>query len=582
MEEEISAPFGNAAIVNWTSTGIHKVLVSSTNICGTGDSSELNINVLDIPQEPTFISGDTLICLGQNAIYEIDNSPFENYTWNLDRAGLLSPNDSIASINWLDTGNAIISASGTNICGTSPLSFYNVRIKDVPLSPLISGPNLVCLDTSVYSSSLSSDLSYNWSIAGGPILTSSLNTASVIWQDTGVYQLQLSTDNICGSSPLSSKNVKALDIPAKPILISGDSIVCLGLSSYQVLKRAEETYSWSISGGGSLTALDNSITVNWTNTGIYQIYVQASNICGQSDMDTIEVEVKTTPLQTSVISGITNVCLDSVVYSVIATPGLTYNWSLNNNGNLISGDSSSAIVDWTNTGVAVINVSASNLCGTGPSQSISVNIADIPGKPVFTSGDTLTCLGNETYNLSSISGLTYNWTLNGGGNLSPNGSQANVNWTQTGIWNVITSQTNYCGTSEEDSISVRVKTLPSPLTFINPDTLVCLGNVAYQVPLQPEITYSWTLNGGGNFSFVNNQAFVSWNNPGIYTLEVRPVNICGIGPSATMQIDVNKTPEIPSFLNLDSFSCLGQETFTVNPQGNADFLWNLNGGGGFK
>ncbi len=572
--------FGNAALANWTNIGAYNVEVSATNLCGTGPIQTQEVNVLTIPLEPVFISGDTLLCRGQTEAYVLNSKIFESYSWTLDRAGLISPSDTFASVQWLDTGIANISVSATNLCGTGPSGNLKIEVDDVPGIPQISGPSQVCLDTVLFTTIFDNNVNYNWSIGGSAILSDSLNTASISFSDTGNYNLSLNLTNGCGTGITAQKSIEVFQVPSKPELIQGDTIVCLGFSSYQVAQRQNQSFIWSLSGGGILNALDNSATINWTNTGSYQIYIQASNLCGNGPIDTIDVEVRTTPSQPSSINGDVNVCLVSRTYSVSPLNNIDYTWSISANGNLISGDTAIANVNWTNTGLSIISVTASNLCGTSPAQSKSISIADIPGLPQFVSGDTLTCIGNEIYSIQPSAGLSYNWSLPSGGTIVANANQSTVTWNQTGNWDLIANLSNYCGTGPSDTLNVRVKTLPDTLSFINPDTLVCLSNVAYTVNLEPEVSYSWSLNGGGNFSSVNNQAFVTWNTPGVYTLQVNPVNICGSGPSESVQVDVNSIPSTPQFLNLDTLSCIGTETYTASPQTNVNFLWNLSGGGG--
>jgi hypothetical protein len=572
--------FGNAAIANWNTTGQYDVQVSATNLCGTGPQQNLGVDVLTTPQAPVVASGDTLLCRNNAETYELVSRPFETFSWSLNRGGLLTPLDSSASVQWLDTGSATLSVNATNLCGTGPNTSLDIRINDVPGIPQIIGPDKVCLDTSLYTTSPGSNLNFNWSLPTGGLLNDSLNSAQIFWQDTGIQMLELFLDNNCGNSDTQSYAVEVFDIPTAPQFVQGDSITCLGLSSYQVLQKPEESYSWSISGGGILNALGNSATINWTSTGIHQIFVQAGNLCGSGPIDTFEVEVRSVPLQPASINGDVSVCLDTRQYNVIDQNNVTYNWSLSGNGILSAGDSNSASISWTNTGLAAISVSASNLCGTSPTQSLSVSISDIPAQPVFTGGDTLTCIGSEIYSVSSASGITYNWNLNGGGIINANGNQATVNWSQTGNWEIVNSLSNFCGTGPADTLFVRIKTLPDTVQFINPDTIVCLGNTVYEVSNLPETNYSWTLNGGGSFSFVNNRAFVTWANPGAYVLSVTPNNICGSGPTSNLQVDVNSVPAPPVFSNPDTLSCIGPETYSVVQQSGADYLWSLSGGGG--
>lgn len=575
-------PFGTAAIVNWTDTGMYQIIAEAQNLCGISPSSILNVNVLTIPESPEIISTDTLVCSGNQIAYRVAERDFETYSWSLNRAGLLDNQDSLIQITWLDTGEAILSVNATNICGTGTNSILDIEIQDVPFQPTINGALEVCLDTQIYSVPFQNNVIYNWSIDTGAVLNANNEQTELVFTQTGISNLELSLSNNCGSSVPESIQIEVKDIPNQPVFTSADTLVCLGFASYEIASIQGETYDWQISGGGSINALANTATINWTSTGFHEIYVRSNNLCGSSNFDTLEVEVISTPLQPAPILGNNNVCLDSQIYSVPAIAGLTYDWSLNTNGNLISGDSANVLVDWTNAGIAVLSVNAINICGTSPSQSLSITSNDLPGLPTFLSGDTLVCLGNENYTVNSNSLVTYNWTLNGGGVLSTNNQQATVNWNQEGNWILECELSNLCGTGPAESLSVRVKDIPDSTFFINPDTVVCLGNTIYEVNFENEVNYSWTLNGGGSFSTVNNRAFVTWNSPGIYTLQNTASNICGARPPIDVQIEVNTIPQVPQFLNPDSLSCLGPDRYEVIAQAGVDYLWNISGGGGFS
>ena len=70
--------------------------------------------------------------------------------------------------------------------------------------------------------------------------------------------------------------------PIAPGEITGFAQTCIGQKEYSVAQNSGVTYTWSISGGGSLeNTSGNQVTINWTDTGTWIITIIASTNCGE-------------------------------------------------------------------------------------------------------------------------------------------------------------------------------------------------------------------------------------------------------------------------------------------------------------
>ena len=196
--------------------------------------------------------------------------------------------------------------------------------------------------------------------------------------------------------------------------ISGDDLVCLDTTIYDVPLINGFNYNWTLSGGGLLNADSNSAEVIWQNTGNYTLSVTSSDGCTK----TLPIEVKDIPSIPSVISGDTVVCIGTKSYAVNPVNGQTFNWSLSGGGN-INAFGNAAIANWNSTGVFNVEVSGSNFCGTGPIRTQLINVLTTPSAPLYNSGDTIICKGQtEMYSVDAQLFESYSWTLNRGGLLS--------------------------------------------------------------------------------------------------------------------------------------------------------------------
>jgi hypothetical protein len=109
------------------------------------------------------------------------------------------------------------------------------------------------------------------------------------------------------------------------------------------------------------------------------------------------------PSAPSAISGSVIVCQgqSGVTYSVTNVPGVTYNWTYSGSGfSCSSGCTSNAITgNFSNSATSgILTVVPSNICGTGPSQTLAITVNPLPSAPT----------ANNATGISTTS-FTANW-----------------------------------------------------------------------------------------------------------------------------------------------------------------------------
>ncbi|MBP8113891.1 MAG: PKD domain-containing protein [Chitinophagaceae bacterium] len=125
-------------------------------------------------------------------------------------------------------------------------------------------------------------------------------------------------------SPLTYEfNVKNT-APAASFIITGVDSACLGTKIYKAENVCGTglTYHWSLSSGGSLTAVDSIATVNWTTPGTHTVSLYLSNAFGNST--TKQYVVNVIPPIPAVAPTIT--ANGRTLKSTIAPPGVGYQW----------------------------------------------------------------------------------------------------------------------------------------------------------------------------------------------------------------------------------------------------------------
>ncbi len=260
---------------------------------------------------------------------------------------------------------------------------------------------------------------YVWDIqptAAGSI--SGTNTSlTADWDNTfsGSVAIKAKVKNHCGTGSFSnSLSVIINPLPAKTATPTGNNDLCQNAANtnYTTTGATDATaYEWKISpaNAGTISGTGTSAIVDWNEafTGTVQISAKATNDCGEGEIsDNFEVIVKPLPEQPETPSGESEVCSNDAnsTFTIAAVQYATsYEWTiLPEEAGTISGTSTSAIVDWSETysGNAQISVKALNDCGEGnTSTATTVNVKQAPDISANLQNYTTHC-GDDFYVLN--------------------------------------------------------------------------------------------------------------------------------------------------------------------------------------
>ena len=162
--------------------------------------------------------------------------------------------------------------------------------------------------------------------------------------------------------------------------ITGLDSVCISAAgvAYSVVLNTSSSYTWVITSGTQVSGSNtNSITVNWSGAPgqVGKVQVVESNNCGVSDTVSLSVNIHTLP--TSPVTGRVAVAESStgVDYSVVNTPGYTYNWYITKGTQASGGTGNAITVDWgLGPDTGKVQVVATTDCGAADTSTISVII----------------------------------------------------------------------------------------------------------------------------------------------------------------------------------------------------------------
>ncbi len=604
---------GNAITINFSNTATSGTLsVTATNSCGTSTQRTLAITVNSLPTTPaSFTASTATVCQGAtNVVYTVPNDPTATaYNWVYTGGGTTITNaGNSAYLNFgASATSGVLSVSITNACGTSSTLSMPITVNATPSQPgsFTTFSTTVCAGQSnvQYSVPNVAGVTYTWAYSGnGGNITAAGNTAYISFSASATSGVvSVTASNACGTSTAQAVAVTVNNAPAQPGNFTASSpTVCQGQTGvvYTVPNDPNATsYTWSYSGTGyNINGSGNSITMDFTNTATAgTLSVTATNACGTSTARTINITVNSLPTQPSAVTGSATVCQGQtgVSYSVTNVAGNTYNWSYSGAGGSINGVGSSITMDFSNTATSgTLSVYTTNACGTSATTVFNITVNPLPAQPGnFTASTATVCQGQTgvVYTVPNVAGVTYAWNYTGsGGTINGTGNSITMNFSNTATSGTLSvTATNACGTSTARSIAITVNPLPTqPANFSVFTTPVCQGQtgVAYAVPNDPTVTYTWTYSGaGGTINGTGNSVTMDFSNTATSgTLSVTATNACGTSAARTLAITVNALPAQPGVITGTTPVCQGQTgvAYTVTNDPTVTYTWTYSGAGG--
>lgn len=254
--------------VAWGSGPTGSISLQVTGCSGVCD----DIVTVEIPIIPQTIpiEGDTILCVGEDAYFNVPCFPGTKYSWIIDGVPQSDVDNDIWTTFYL-TGTHTVELSYINdFLGCQGRGqIFNVQV--LPTT-LLSGPTAIC-EGEVGTFNAFAGTNYIWeiqdnsgSVVHSTATTNTFNTPATL--PAGSYTLT-ATDN---GSPVAycnvpSKTFEVISTPSVPDTPAGDTVVCNGeVIVYNSVPSSSDHYlMWEILNGGVTDSITgNSVTVNWS------------------------------------------------------------------------------------------------------------------------------------------------------------------------------------------------------------------------------------------------------------------------------------------------------------------------------
>ncbi|HRE73842.1 MAG TPA: lectin-like protein [Flavobacteriales bacterium] len=426
-------PVGGATVngntFSATTAGMYTVEITNSNGC----SALSNAIALTTTAGPlaSIQSSGTLVCPGDSVYLSADFVSGATYQWYFNG----TPISGATLDHYYAVAAGTYSAEVTDGC-TSVSNNITLTSGSAPSNAgSISGATSECSGESLMYSiaSVSGATSYQWSVvpANAATIHSGQGTNSVLINTTNQnFTLSVTPVNSCGNGGSSSLAVSVTNafpcsgeilFGAYPTLVcQGNNVVFTNYTNSMLFPGF--TPRWNFGAGASpATANGNGPhTVTYSSTGQKTVTLEYVDMFGfvVDDLTKINYINVSAPVATGVISGNTTISCSSNLesYSVNATAGSSYQWSVPAGAVIVSGQGTSSVgVNWNGASgtISVIETNASGCAGTAA--QLNVNISN----PVLTSSisgsATVACTANgQTYSVTPTSGSTYLWNVPAG------------------------------------------------------------------------------------------------------------------------------------------------------------------------
>lgn len=555
----------NTVTVLWNATGAQTVSVNYVmgSGCTAPSPTVFNVTVHSLPV-PT-IAGTNSLCAGSTGITYSTQPGMTNYQWVVSAGGTITagggPANNTVTVTWNTPGAQTVRVNYNDANGCTALLpvIENITVNPLPV-PTIAGPGAVCLNSTSVFFTEAGMTNYIWAVSPGGTITAGTGTNSitVLWNTTGAKTVSVnySDVNSCNAALPSTLAVNVSNLPVPALL--GINSVCTGNSAVYSTDPGMTAYSWSVTGGGSITAgggpADNTVTITWNTAGLQSVTVnyQAGPGCSAPSPTVLAVNVKPRPAVTNAANS--SVCSATTLAIPLFAdlPFTTFTWTATASSGNITGFTNGggfSITDHlvnsgstTETVTYAVLPSLNGCDGTVSNFIVSVhpvaNVTFTPNGQSFCSG------GSTNIALTSNVGVaTFTWTATGSsGNITGFGPGAvppiSQVLTNTGfspesvIYTVQPTAFGCPGTPGNDTVKVS----PAPAVTLTPCTDIITTTDAVPFTLKGGIPLGGSYSGTG----VNTGIFYpSLAGTGVHSITYSYTSINGCTSTNSVNITVS-------------------------------------------
>jgi gliding motility-associated-like protein len=422
-----------------------------------------------------------------------------------------------------------VSLAAANITPTTQIVCRTIACTAPPQPTVSASQNNVCPSTPVtISATGGSNVTYRvytQASGGTSIGTAPLNVSPTA---TTTYYVEADDNSNPGcASSRGSVTVTVLTPASISGGITGNPAPCPGSQSYSVSASGTNiTYSWSVSGGGSFTSVQNasSTTINWTTPGNHTLSVTVSNTCATVSR-TLSVNVAENVSGVTASANPNPICAGNTLSLTGSGTGVT-TWSWSGPNSFSANTQNPSVPNIQPNGAGVYTLTGSSACGT-MTATVNVTVNDLPDNVTATASPNPACVGNTVNLLGNATGAT-SWSWTGPGIVNPiltqNASVTNIQTNGAGTYTLRAN--NSCG-FREATVDVVVNEAPTNVSATATPNPACEGGtVNLSGSATGAVSYTWSGPGGFSSSQLN-ETIGNFQQANVGTYTLNATNTCG-------------------------------------------------------
>ncbi len=550
--------YGSTVEHSFSEAGEHQATLKVTDESGNSDTDTVNVSVIDTEKPVADAGMDKTAQVNKEITFDgsgsSDNVGIESYTWIIEETSY--PGKTI-TYTFDHEGEYVITLNVSDAEGNFDTDTVNVTVSSIDQPPTADAGEDKTVSygeqfTLNASSSKDDDgiKNYTWYF-GEELLYGKTSTYTL--EGLGTHTFTLEVTDAKGQSDLDTVNITVID-DEKPTADAGDNrtvnedtLVSFDGSDSKD-NVAIQNYTWQIEG---LTYFEQNITHVFETPGTYTVILEVKDSSGNSDTDSIKIEVEdiTDPIADAgddkTVNEDTQITFDGSGSSDNVAIK-TYTWNIE--GTDYVGQSVDHQFD--DPGTYSITLTVIDSSGNTGKDNITVKVEDITspkadaGKGMnITIGDEIVFdAGNSTDNV----GITnYTWTI---GSKEYYGQTIKHSFKSTGEYTISLTVKDKAGNSDIDSITIVVKEkldTTDPVADAGVDRTVYTGEeVSFDGSSSyddEEITiYYWDFDDGNTTTGMNVKH--TYENTGYYQVSLKVEDAAGNNDFDTVNITVENRP----------------------------------------
>ncbi len=579
--------------------GSYTYFVRAEGNCGSSACISVTLTVRDTSVPAASISGNTLLCRGQNTTLSVVGGSLghaASWRWYQGSClGAFAGTGNTLTLTNLAPGTYSYFVRAEGSCNTTICRNITLTVRDTstPATSIIGTP-VICRGQSstltLTGGSLGTGATWRWYLGSCGGASAGTGVSITVIPAPGTYTYFARAEGVCNNTVCQSYVVTVRDTSSPATSVTGTlSTLCIGQSTTLSLNGGSlgtgAAWRWYLGNCGFSSPVHSgaSLTLSPTVVGTFTYFVRAEGLCNTTPCRSFTITVRDTSVAPSGISGTPTLCQGqsttlSMNGGTLGT-GATWRWYLGScGGTPIATGVASITVSPATAGSYTYFVRAEGVCNNTICRSFTVTMRDTSGMPISITGPDTICEGG-TINLArnggkTGTGATWNWyrVACGGPGIPWEGTGDNISRKMpAGVHFYYLKADGICNSTP--CVVKRVVVVDSSIRpqSTNEFFTTCLGNKRTLTVsggrLGYRATWKWFATCGGPVLATGPSLTVTPTAPGTYTYFVRAEGICNTTPCAAITFTVTDSSKPATAISGPASVCPGNTPFTLKRVG---------------